>query len=154
MADGGCSNLDSDGDGRPEAPGNCPSYPAPDRPDAEGNGAVSSIDAALVLQYDARLVAALPCGSAADADQDGAVNSIDAALILQLTAGLVAELPVRWGLECDPLSPGVCIPPPPPYRDCTNPVYPEFPILSGGQSEPEGEDVGIGIGCFVEPMPF
>lgn len=61
--------------------------------DASCNGTVNSIDAALVLQFDAALITSLRCMDAADADQDGAVNSEDAALILQYDAGLIDSLP-------------------------------------------------------------
>ena len=57
------------------------------------DGTVSSIDAALVLQFVAGLLSALGCEDAADASGDGSVNSIDAALILQYSAGLLASLP-------------------------------------------------------------
>jgi hypothetical protein len=57
-------------------------------------GGVNSIDAALVLQFSASLVASLACQSAADVNEDGVVNSIDAALILQFVGGLLDELPV------------------------------------------------------------
>ena len=53
---------------------------------------VNSIDAALVLQMEAGLVASLPCAGGADVNQDGVVNSIDAALILQREAGLFGRL--------------------------------------------------------------
>jgi len=57
--------------------------------DASCDGAVTSVDAALVLQYDAQLLEALPCPDAADANTDGAITSVDAALILQMSAGLL-----------------------------------------------------------------
>jgi alpha-tubulin suppressor-like RCC1 family protein len=60
--------------------------------DVDCNGAVNSIDAALILQYDAGLIVSLPCPENADANEDGAINSIDAALILQYGAGLIDGL--------------------------------------------------------------
>ncbi|OGO50732.1 MAG: hypothetical protein A2148_01665 [Chloroflexi bacterium RBG_16_68_14] len=57
--------------------------------DANCDGNVNSIDAALVLQLEADLIDALPCSQNADMNGDGAVNSIDAALILQREAGLL-----------------------------------------------------------------
>jgi hypothetical protein len=57
-------------------------------------GGVNSIDAALVLQFSASLVASLACQSAADVNEDGVVNSIDAAIILQFISGLIDDLPV------------------------------------------------------------
>jgi hypothetical protein len=72
----------------------CPVLPASPAADGDVNcdEMVNSIDAALVLQLEAGLVAALPCAVAADVSQDGVVNSIDAALILQREAGLVGGL--------------------------------------------------------------
>ena len=61
-------------------------------PNCDGN--VNSIDAALVLQYGAGLIASLVCQDAADVNGDGSINAIDAALILQFTGGLVDSLPV------------------------------------------------------------
>ena len=71
--------------------------PTPCRPagvpgDANCDGSVNSIDAALVLQYDAGLLGSLGCQDAADVNNDGTINSIDAALILQFTAGLLDSL--------------------------------------------------------------
>lgn len=50
---------------------------------------VDSIDAALVLQYDAGLIHSLSCFDNGDISHDGYVNSIDATIILQLAAGLI-----------------------------------------------------------------
>jgi len=61
--------------------------------DANCDGAVSSIDAALVLQLTAGLVNSLSCQQNADANADGRVNAVDAALILQFSAGLIGHLP-------------------------------------------------------------
>jgi len=60
--------------------------------DANCDGNVNSIDAALVLQYSAGLIDSLACQEAADANHSGSVNAIDAALILQYVAGLIASL--------------------------------------------------------------
>ncbi len=65
--------------------------------DVNCDGGVNSIDAALVLQYDAAVIGSLPCQEAADASRDGVINSIDAALILQLEAGLIPSLPSQRG---------------------------------------------------------
>ena len=59
--------------------------------DANKNGVVNAIDAALVLQGVAGLTDPWPN---TDVNGDGATNSIDAALILQFVAGLVPSLPV------------------------------------------------------------
>ncbi len=57
--------------------------------DADCSSSVSSIDAALVLQYDAGLLETLDCLAGADVNRDGTIDSIDAALILQDVAGLL-----------------------------------------------------------------
>ena len=62
--------------------------------DVNCDGDVNSIDAALILQFDARLVTSLRCQQNADVNEDGRINAIDAALILQRVAGLLDELPV------------------------------------------------------------
>jgi hypothetical protein len=61
--------------------------------DANCNGTVDPIDAALVLQFAAGLLRALECENEADVNGDGRVDAIDAALILQFVAGLLRELP-------------------------------------------------------------
>jgi hypothetical protein len=97
---------DLDLDGNPQTPPetvdvaatleiNCGDPPTPpDRVagDVNCDGNVNSIDAALVLQFDAALIASLPCQNA-DVNADGATNAIDAALILQFDAGLIDSLP-------------------------------------------------------------
>jgi hypothetical protein len=57
------------------------------------DGVVNSVDALLVLQYDAELIASLPNLPSGDANGNGRVNSVDAALILQFDAGLIDQLP-------------------------------------------------------------
>ncbi len=59
--------------------------------DANKDGTVNSVDAALVLQYSAGLIGSI--NPRADANQDGTVNAIDATLILQYVAGLISHLP-------------------------------------------------------------
>ncbi len=61
--------------------------------DVNDDGDVNSIDALLVLQFDAEILAELPNAPSADVNQNGHVNSIDAALILQYDAGLIHSLP-------------------------------------------------------------
>ena len=60
--------------------------------DVNCDDAVTSIDAALILQRVARLLQTLPCPENGDIDADGAVTSLDAVLILQFTAGLITSL--------------------------------------------------------------
>ena len=55
---------------------------------------VDSIDAALLLQFNAGLLPSLACADDADVNQNGVINSIDAAIVLQFVAGLVPSLPV------------------------------------------------------------
>jgi hypothetical protein len=62
--------------------------PEPVKGDVNNDGRTNSIDAALVLQFDAGLVHSLPNPVNADVNHNGAVNSVDAALILQIDAGL------------------------------------------------------------------
>ena len=57
------------------------------------DGHVNSIDALLILQFDAVLVNSLPNSPSADVDMNFRINSIDAALILQYEAGLIHQLP-------------------------------------------------------------
>jgi hypothetical protein len=54
---------------------------------------VNSIDALLIVQFDADLLDQLGNLRAADVNENAHVNSIDAALILQFDAGLLDELP-------------------------------------------------------------
>ena len=82
----------------PCSPEGCPTptptitpTPAPLPGDANCDGTVNSIDAALVLQFNAGLLGSLPCRG--DVNGDGKVTSIDAALILQFAAGLLDSLP-------------------------------------------------------------
>jgi hypothetical protein len=69
-----------------------PTPPGCETGDANMDGSVTSIDAALVLQFDAGLLNSLACPMGADVNGDGNVNSLDAALILQFVAGLLDEL--------------------------------------------------------------
>lgn len=62
--------------------------------DVDCNGTADSIDAALVLQYDAGLLHALPCAAGGDVNKDGAIDSMDAATILRFSARLLPRLPV------------------------------------------------------------
>jgi Tol biopolymer transport system component len=68
-----------------------PFFPRPG--DVNCGGDINSIDAVLVLQLSAGLVAALACDQNADVNGDGSIDSRDAALILQYAAGLLHSLP-------------------------------------------------------------
>ena len=60
--------------------------------DVDCDYAVSSVDAALILQLTAGLVSFLFCQESGDVDGDGNTTSVDAAIILQFTAGLIPSL--------------------------------------------------------------
>ncbi len=60
--------------------------------DVNCDGVVNAIDAAVILQYDAGLLASLRCVENADANGDGLINALDAALVLQYDAGLIDSL--------------------------------------------------------------
>lgn len=62
------------------------------RGDVNGDGRIDPIDAALVLQFTAGMLPALPIFERGDVNGDGTINAIDAALILQFTAGLLTTL--------------------------------------------------------------
>jgi plastocyanin len=59
--------------------------------DANKDGRVNAIDAALVLQYSAGLIPTI--NPNADVNHSGQTNAIDAAVILQYAAGLISHLP-------------------------------------------------------------
>lgn len=65
-----------------------PPPPGSSAGDADCDGRVGGIDAALVLQFEAGLIATLPCRENADMNGDGVINVIDSALMLQYAAGL------------------------------------------------------------------
>ena len=60
--------------------------------DANCDGQVNAIDAAVVLQLNAGLIATVNCPENADVNGDGFIDSLDAALILQFVAGLLPSL--------------------------------------------------------------
>jgi hypothetical protein len=67
--------------------------PAGVRGDASCDGRTNAVDAALILQLDAGLIAALPCPQNGDVSGDDRTNAVDAALVLQYDAGILDELP-------------------------------------------------------------
>ena len=73
--------------------GTATELPTPPVGDADCDGSVTSVDAALVLQFNAGLFAFLLCEEFADANADGELTNIDALLILQFIAGLLDALP-------------------------------------------------------------
>ncbi len=56
--------------------------------DANCDGNVDSVDAAVILQASAGLIDATPCPDVADVNFDYEVNSLDAAIVLQMVAAL------------------------------------------------------------------
>ncbi len=72
------------------APPPTPTPPPAELPgDANCDGAVNAIDAALILQLTAQLIDAVSCPENADINGDGAIDVLDAVLILQIDAGLL-----------------------------------------------------------------
>ena len=61
--------------------------------DVNCDGAINSIDAALIVQMWADLSQSLPCQHIADVNGSGVIGPIDALLILQYDAGLLSDLP-------------------------------------------------------------
>ncbi|MCH7811036.1 MAG: dockerin type I repeat-containing protein, partial [Chloroflexi bacterium] len=61
--------------------------------DVSCDGAVSIVDAQLIAQSVAGIIAGLGCAANADTDGDGGVTTVDALLIAQLVAGLIERLP-------------------------------------------------------------
>lgn len=73
-------------------PTRTPTSPPGQPGDTNCDGDVDSVDAALVLQKDAALIATVACPQDADANHDGNINSIDASIILQFIAGLLGQI--------------------------------------------------------------
>lgn len=67
--------------------------------DVDCDGVVSSIDASVILQYSAGLLASLPCNGAADPNGDGRTTAVDATVILQVVAGFIHDLPGEKPLQ-------------------------------------------------------
>lgn len=70
--------------------------------DANCDGSGDSVDAALVLQFDAGLLTSLACEAAADVDGNNTINSVDAALVLQTIAGLSEPIKVIVTIDGTP----------------------------------------------------
>jgi hypothetical protein len=85
------SNSEGTSDYSNVVAGTASDLPAPQTGDADCSGTITSIDAALVLQFDAGLIDILTftCLLVADVNEDGTTNALDATLILQFAAGLI-----------------------------------------------------------------
>jgi hypothetical protein len=66
----------------------------PNDGDVNKDGTTNSIDASLLLQFEAGIITAVDHPENADVNRNGQINSVDATLILQLDAGLIPSLPV------------------------------------------------------------
>ena len=62
------------------------------RGDVTCDDTVNSTDAAVILQYEARLLEQFPCTGDFDLNGDGRTNSVDASIILQYAAGLILSI--------------------------------------------------------------
>ncbi len=60
--------------------------------DANCDGQITPVDAALILQLDAGLIQQLPCPQNADVNGNGRTDAVDASLVLQYVAGLIDHL--------------------------------------------------------------
>lgn len=78
--------------------GTADTLPMPPVGDANCDGAVTSVDAVLILQFSAALLTSLACAEFADANENSVIDAIDAALVLQFVAGLVDSLPPAPGM--------------------------------------------------------
>jgi hypothetical protein len=58
------------------------------RGDVNCDGRCDAVDAALILQFDARLILSLPCQPNGDVDGNGRIDAVDASLLQQHVAGL------------------------------------------------------------------
>ena len=110
--------------------------------DANCDGHINSVDAALVLQFDAGLTFALSCQEKGDANGDGFVNSLDAALILQFDAALI-----------DTLGPPASSPVPIQTEPLAATGTPTIPLFSPAPTLPLPPPT-LGAGVFVSYFPF
>lgn len=77
-------------DGAPPPPAPPPGSTPERSGDANCTATTDSVDAALVLQFNAGLLNSLACEDEADVNADDAIDALDATLILQIAAGLLA----------------------------------------------------------------
>ena len=84
------------------APGASAGDPSAESGDVNCDGSANSVDAALILQFEAALKDSFACPDAADVDGDGAVNSIDARIVLELDAGIQTGLVRMYLTVTDP----------------------------------------------------
>jgi hypothetical protein len=61
--------------------------------DVNCDGVIDPVDAQILLQFIAGLIASLPCPQNADVNESGSTNASDAQLILQFNAGIIHNLP-------------------------------------------------------------
>jgi len=73
---------------RTNTPDGATATPPQELGDVNCNGQTNSIDASLVLQFDADLITTLACMDVADVNGDGLINAIDALYILWIDAGI------------------------------------------------------------------
>jgi hypothetical protein len=71
------------------------------------DGDVDSLDATIVLQYDASLLSEYACPDQGDTNGDGVSDAEDAAPILHFTAGLISDLDPNISPGVTP-TPGLC----------------------------------------------
>lgn len=79
--------------------GTATELPSPPLGDVNCSFAVDSIDALLILQLTAGLIATVLCEDRADVNSDGDVDAVDSTLILQFDAGLIPSPSATSGIE-------------------------------------------------------
>ena len=95
--------------------------------DVNGDGAIDTADAVLVLQYAAELIGATDLDTApADVNRDGTIDTADAVLILQYAAELIDRFPGDGGSTTDPTTP----------TEPSKPTDPSEPVKPTDPTEP------------------